>query len=82
MTKETRLREAAEDFVRTQEEGGQSRADAASELATVAVSMAREGDVARAKVLMEVSDAMRRNTEIEQAQGSAVGQPFGELKSD
>jgi hypothetical protein len=82
MTKQTRLRDAAEDFVRTLEECGQSRAEAASELAAVAVSLAREGNADRASVLMEVSDSMRRNTEIEQSQGSAVGQAVEELKSD
>jgi len=41
--------------------------------------MTREGDSDRPRVLMEVSDSMRRNTEIEQAQGSAVGQTVEEL---
>jgi hypothetical protein len=82
MTKETRLRDAAEDFVRTLEECGQSRAEAASELAAVAVSLAREGNADRASVLMEVSDSMRRGTEIDQSQVSAVGQTVGEQKSE
>jgi hypothetical protein len=82
MTKETRLRDAAEDFVRTLEECGQSRAEAVSELAAVAVSLAREGNAHRASVLMEVSDSMCRGAEIDQSQVSAVEQTVGEQKSE
>jgi hypothetical protein len=63
MTRDTRVRVVAEDFVRTLEECGSSRADAASELAAIAVSLAREGNTDRASVLMEVSEALRRDAE-------------------
>ena len=71
MTKQTRVRQAAEDFVRTLEDCGSSRADAASELAAIAVSLANEGNTDRASVLREVSNSMRA-AESEEPHESAV----------
>lgn len=82
MTKHDRVRDAAEDFVRTLEECGSTRADAASELAAIAVSLASEGNTDRASVLMEVSDSMRLTADREQSGGSTTRRGGAELSSE
>jgi hypothetical protein len=72
MTRDTRVRVVAEDFVRTLEQCGSSRADAASELAAIAASLAREGNTGRASVLMEVSEALRCDPKNEPSHESDV----------
>lgn len=74
MTNQTRLRDAAEDFVRTLEEGGQSRGEAASELAAIAVSLASDGNADRASVLMEVSTSIRQEASRVPVTEMAVGE--------
>jgi hypothetical protein len=81
MTKQTRVRAAAEDFVRTLEECGSSRADAASELAAIAVSLASEGNTDRATILMEISDYLRE-LESEGSRGSDIPLDDAEPPSD
>ena len=82
VTKHDRMRDAAEDFVPTLEECGRTRADAASELAAIAVSLASEGDTDRASVLMEVSDSMCCTAESVESRGSATRCADAELSSD
>jgi hypothetical protein len=57
MRNEDRLREAVEEHLRQLEAGGQSRGEAATELAMLAEQIAAEGDADWANVLISVSRA-------------------------
>jgi hypothetical protein len=59
MRNEDRLREAAEEHLRQLEAAGQSRGEAATELAMLAAQIAAEGDTDWANVLIRVSRAKR-----------------------
>ena len=77
-----RLREAAEEHLRVLETFGKTRAEAARELASLATSLAAEGNTDWARVLMSVCEHHRENAVLDQPKVEAMKLAFSDFEDN